>query len=104
MNDFMVGASAKPHARFFFSADFHWFTLDAKESAWFNDSGSVVRAANPNADTHLGEELDLLATYKLTEHLNLMMGYSLFIAGPFAKDTGAHDDANLFYTQTVFNF
>lgn len=104
MNDFMVGTSVKPHARLLLSADFHWFLLDAKESAWFNAGGGTFRAANANADTHLGEELDLLSTYKLNEHVNLMLGYSHFFAGPFAKDTGAHDDANFLYTQTVFNF
>ncbi|MBI3313026.1 MAG: alginate export family protein [Candidatus Omnitrophica bacterium] len=104
INDFMLGASVKPHARLTFSADFHWFMLDAKESAWFNAGGAPFRAANANADTHLGEELDLLAIYKLTEHLSVMGGYSLFIAGPFAKDTGAHDDANFFYVQTILNF
>lgn len=104
MNDYMVGTSVKPHLRMLLSADFHWFLLDAKESAWFNAGGGVFRAANPNADPHLGQELDLLATYKLTNHLNLMLGYSHFFAGPFAEDTGASDDANFLYTQTVFNF
>ncbi|MBI3316438.1 MAG: alginate export family protein [Candidatus Omnitrophica bacterium] len=104
MNDFMVGTSVKPHTRLQLSSDFHWFLLDAKESAWFNAAGGTFRAPNANADTQLGEELDLLGTYKLTEHLNLMLGYSHFFAGPFAKDTGAHDDANFLYTQTVLTF
>ncbi len=104
INDYMIGTSVKPHQRLLISADFHWFLLDAKESPWFNDGGAVVRAANPNADPHVGEELDLLATYRLSAHLNLMLGYSRFFAGPFAKDTGAHDNANFLYTQTVFNF
>jgi hypothetical protein len=104
VNDFMVGTSAKPHARLQCSADFHWFALDAKESAWFNAGGGVFRAANPNASPHLGNELDLFVTYKLTEHLGLLGGYSRFFAGPFAEDTGAHDDANFLYFQTLFNF
>ena len=104
MNDYMIGTSVKPHERLLLSADFHWFVLDAKESAWFNASGGVFRAANVNADTQLGEELDLLATYKLSQHVNLMLGYSHFFAGPFAKDTGRHDGADFLYTQMVLNF
>ncbi len=104
IHDFMLGTSVKPHARLLLSTDLHWFVLDAKESAWFNAAGGTFRAANANADTQLGEEVDLLATYKLTEHLGLMVGYSHFFAGPFAADSGAHADANFFYTQTVFNF
>lgn len=104
MNDFMLGASVKPNVRWLFSADFHWFMLDAKESAWFNAGGGVVRPANPRANTHLGEEIDLLVNYKMTEHLSFLGGYSHFFTGSFVEDTGAHDDANFFYVQTVFNF
>ena len=106
INDFMIGTSVKPHTRLLISADFHWFRLDAKESAWFNvaGAGGTVRAANVNADPNLGEELDLLATYQLTAHINLMLGYSHFFAGPFAEDTGRSDDANVFYAQTILNF
>ncbi len=106
MNDYMIGASVKPHQRLLFSADYHWFVLDAKESGWFNvaGAGGTVRAANANADEHLGSEVDLLATYQMTARLGLLVGYSRFFAGPFAKDTGAHDDANLFYVQTLLNF
>ena len=52
------------------------------------------------------DEGDLItaAQFITAEKVNLMLGYSLFIAGPFAKDTGAHDDANFIYFQTVFNF
>ena len=99
MNEIRGGINLKPCAKLSLTSDFHWFFLDAKESAWFNASGGVFRAANPSADTQLGEEIDLLGVYKLTQHLNLLMGYSHFFAGPFAKDTGTHDDANFFYSQ-----
>jgi hypothetical protein len=106
INDFMAGTSVKPYQRLLFSADFHWFVLDAKESAWFNvaGAGGTVRAANANASPHLGNEVDLLATYQMTARLGFAAGYSRFFAGPFAEDTGAHDDANFVYTQTIFNF
>lgn len=104
MNNFMMGASVKPHQRWLFSTDFHWFFLDAKESPWFNAGGGVYRAANPRASTQLGEEVDIMVNYKCTEHLSFLGGYSHFFAGPFAKDTGANDDANFLYLQTVFNF
>ncbi len=106
INDYMVGTSVKPHTRLLFSTDFHWFVLDAKESAWFNvaGAGGTVRAANANASPHVGSEVDLLATYQLTARLSLLGGYSHFFAGPFAKDTGSRDNANFLYTQTIFNF
>lgn len=101
MNDVMLGASVKPHTKVHLASEFHWFFLDAKESAWFNASGGTFRAANPAADTQLGEELDLYATYAVTKSLSALIGYSHFFAGPFAKDTGAHDDADFFYVQML---
>ena len=104
INNWMVGAGVKPHPRVIFSADFHWFTLDAKESGWFGEGGGVNRAANANADTDLGQEIDLWASYKFSEHLSFAAGYSHFFAGPFMEDTGRSDDANLFYIQNILNF
>ncbi len=101
MNDIRLGTSIKPHPKLTFISDFHWFFLDAKESAWFAANQATFRAPNPNADTQLGEELDLVGNLKLNERFSFLVGYSHFFAGPFAKDTGAHDDANFFYTQIL---
>jgi len=101
MNDVMLGAGIKPHQKVHLAAEFHWFFLDAKESAWFNASGGVFRAANANADTQLGEELDLYATSAISKHVSVLTGYSRFFAGPFAQDTGGNDDANFFYAQVM---
>lgn len=102
MNNVMLGASVKPHSKVHMASEFHWFFLDAKESAWFNASGGVFRAANVNADTQLGEELDLYATYAINKYFSTLIGYSHFFAGPFAQDTGGNDDANFVYAQLMF--
>ena len=98
----MLRASVKPSPKLHLATEFHGFFLDAKESAWFNSGGGVFRPANANADTQLGEELDLYATYALTKSLSTLIGYSHFFAGPFAQDTGGNDDANFFYIQMAF--
>ncbi len=102
INNVMLGTSVKPRSKIQLTAEFHWFFLDAKESAWFNASGSVFRGANPNASTQLGEELDMYATYTFNKYLSALIGYSHFFAGPFAQDTGGDDGANFFYTQLAF--
>ena len=104
INDVKVGVSVKLHPKVTSAVDLHWFFLDAKESAWFNASGGIFRAANSQADTQLGEELDLTTSWRITEPLSLWVGFSHFFAGPFAQDTGASDDANFFYVQNVFSF
>jgi hypothetical protein len=102
MHDVMMGASVKPHPKVSLASEFHWFFLDAKESAWFNASGGAFRAANPNADTQLGVELDLTASYAINKYFTALVGYSHFFAGPFAQDTGGNDAANFAYSQLVF--
>lgn len=101
MNNVMLGASVKPCKKVQLSSEFSWFFLDAKESAWFNASGGIFRAANANASTQLGEELDLVMNYTINKYLSALIGYSHFFAGLFAEDTGRHDDANFIYTQLM---
>lgn len=102
MNDFMLGASVKPDPKLLIASEFHWFLRDAKESAWFNASGGVYRAANAAAAGQLGEELDVYASYPISPYFSTLVGYSHFFAGPFAEDTGRSDDADFFYAQLTF--
>ena len=102
MHDLKIGAGIKPHQKLSLGADYHWFFLDTNNSPWFNAGQGVVRPANPAASTTLGQELDILLKWKLSEHLDFLIGYSRFFSGPFVEDTGAHDDANFFYTQIGF--
>lgn len=102
MNHFTLGTSIKPYSKVTLASDFHWYFLDARETAWFADNGAVVKAANPNASRQLGEELDLTVSYKWIPELETLVGYSHFFSGPFIQDTGSNDDANFFYVQTTF--
>jgi hypothetical protein len=102
INDFMIGASVKPDPKLLIASEFHWFLRGGKESAWFNASGGVYRAANVAAAGHLGNEIDVYASYPISPYLSSLIGYSHFFAGPFAEDTGRSDDADFFYAQLTF--
>lgn len=65
---------------------------------------ATIRAARANASTTLGQEIDLLAKWQVSKHIDTLLGYSHFDAGAFVKDTGADDNANFFYWQTVVKF
>ena len=95
-----VGTGITPHKNIKFSADYHWFFLDTNGSAWFNAGQAVIRPKTAGASTTLGQELDLLAVWNITKHLAILIGYSHFHAGAFARDSGSADDANFFYVQT----
>jgi hypothetical protein len=99
-----LGFDAKPHARLKLSTDYHWFFLDTNGSAWFNAGQGVIRSARAGASTTLGQEIDLLTSWKMTDHLSLLIGYSHFHAGAFVEDTGNADNAHFFYAQTTVSF
>ena len=104
MNDIRLGIGITPHPKLSFSTDFHWFFLDTNKSSWFNASQAVVRSSSPNAGKELGQELDLLLKWKISDPMDFLMGYSHFSPGAFAKDTGASDGADFFYVQPTVKF
>ncbi len=104
LDNLKLGLDAAPHASLKLIAAFHWFFLDTASGAWQNAGGGVVRPRTPGASQTVGQELDLLAKWKVMKHLELWLGYSHFFAGPYVEDTGAHDDADFLYVQSILNF
>ncbi len=96
--------SAKPFKPLTLTAKFGWFFLDTNKSAWFNASQGTIRAARANASTTLGQEIDLLAKWQVSKHIDMLLGYAHFRAGAFVKDTGTSDDADFVYWQTGIKF
>lgn len=99
-----VNLTTKPAKRLTLLAKYHWFFRDTNKSAWFNAGQGVIRASGVNASKTLGQELDLLAKWQISRHVESGIGYSHFHAGAFVKDTGVSDDANFFYWQTTVKF
>jgi hypothetical protein len=102
MNDFKLGCDFAPLAKVKITTDYHWFFLDTNKSNWFKADQTTLRSTAPGASTEVGQEIDLMMTYKFNSFWNFMLGYSHFQAGPFVKNTGSADNANFFYTQLVW--
>jgi len=96
--------TVKPAKPLTLAAKYHWFFRDTNKSAWFNAGQGVIRAAGVSASETLGQEVDLLAKWQVSRHVESWIGYSHFHAGAFARDTGASDDANFLYWQTTVRF
>lgn len=64
--------------------------------------------ATAGGSNDLGQELDLIAAYKLTPRSNVLLGYSHFFAGDFysTNPTPApfSGDADFYYVQFTQNF
>lgn len=105
LNNYRFQASIKPTKKLYLQTDAHFLFLDESADSYYNVARKVARtAATPDVDKFLGTDLDFIAKYTLRQDLKLLLGYSHFFTGGFLRDTGANDDANYFYAQTIFNF
>ncbi len=101
--DFGVSGSVSPHEKLSLSATFHWFGRATESDAVYNIAGAPFSVANRGR--HIGNELDLVATWKHSESLSLQFGYFWFWYGQ-AINAGpaARPDASQLYMMTTFTF
>lgn len=85
-------------------ADVHLIYLDTSKDNLYGANQAIKRSTASGADTHVGNEVDLLAKYKLCAYADITLGYSHLFAGEFLEDTGASADADFFYAMTTVNF
>jgi hypothetical protein len=83
----------------------HFFYLDSATDALYNAQGNAVRQdPTGQAGHHVGNELDLLSTFRLTAHQEFSIGYSKLFAGQFLRRTGPDVSPDLFYFQYYFRW
>ena len=104
INNYKFGLKVDPTKKLNMQSDVHLIYLDNPKDNLYGANKLVKRATVAGADDFVGTELDLLAKYQITPFMSTMVGYSHLFAGRFLKDTGAHDDADFVYVQTVINF
>jgi len=104
INNYRFQLTASPHKKVELATDFHLIYLDTPKDNLYAAGRTIKRATVAGADKYVGSELDLLAKLKVTDFCGMLVGYSHFFAGQFLSDTGASDDADYFYVQTVLNF
>lgn len=101
LNNYRYQISAKPTKKLKIQGDVHLIYLDTVKDSYYSVGRAVVRTAATGVDNHLGNEVDLTADYQVNEWVNVGVGYSHFFAGDYLRETGADDDADFFYLQTV---
>ena len=105
MHNVALRLAAQPHPRMKATLDFHSFWLATTNDAWYRANGtSQVRGIRPGASNHGGCEMDLTVNTKLSDYLDLLVGYSHFFAGDYLSDTGASDDADFAYVMLTLHF
>jgi len=102
--DIRSGVSVKPAKRLAISFDWHHFRLADPDGGWINAAGQTIRPGASGASRDLGDELDLLVRYGVTDTFSLLAGWSHFFAGEFVDDTGRDRDADFLYLQALLKF
>jgi len=104
INNYRFQLNTFPNQKLELEANLHLIYLDSPKDNLYGANQLIKRSTMAGADSHVGNEVDLLAKYKICNYANIWLGYSHLFAGGFLNDTGASDDADFVYTQTVFNF
>lgn len=106
MWNFSANVRTHPDEFWTFECAYHHINLDDTDGGWFNAAGKLVRSTGgAPASRHLGDEIDLLAKWKATDHIHLLGGYSHFFTGGFIDDTaGDNKDLDFLYVQARVTF
>ncbi len=106
--DYGVHLTVQPTEKLNVLTGVHWFDKAAREDAIYNIAG-VPFGGFVASDSYLGNELDLVATYQMSENLQVQAGYFWFWYGPGVSENpnplvADRGDAQMFYIMTDWAF
>ena len=102
MQDIQASVSFNPTKKLFIETAYHHFNLAEANDKWYffgykNKPG--------NSYTHIGDEIDLIAKYKLTSSVDLLGIYSYLNAGEFiTKNDIAQNNASKTFLQLMYKW
>lgn len=104
VHDFEVAYSRPLSSRLRLRAAVNAFWLDdAENDAWYNSGLAPLRRAEGRADSYVGSEVDLMATFTvIPNQLSVVAGLSRFFGDSYLNDTGAGGDADFFYLELSY--
>jgi len=100
----LAGVSLSPVRDLTLSLQQYFFWRASDRDAIYGTSGAVFRPGTGTRASYVGAELDLLATYDVTRHLQIYAGYSHFWAGEFIRKTGPSRDSDFLYGALQYTF
>ncbi|MCE1246941.1 MAG: alginate export family protein [Firmicutes bacterium] len=106
VKDFGILATVQPHPDWFASANYHFFTLDKPQDAWYGISGRpIFWDPKGRSGIDMGRELDTYIRYK-KKIWDIYVGYCVMNPGEFIKNSnkGRTDPAQYFYFQVENKF
>ena len=105
IHDFQLSCGVKPTKKTKASLDWHLFYLDEAKDSWYYCNGRGQRRdPTGRAGSSVGQEIDLVVSYKYSDHLKFETGYGHFFPGRFLNDTGKSPDADWVFFQILYSF
>jgi Alginate export len=84
---------------------YHIFRLDAARDALYNAGGAAIRRdPTGRAGTDVGDEIDFYTNFHLSQHQDVLIGYSKLFSGAFIRRTGPPLSPDFFYAQYCFKW
>lgn len=107
--NYSAGTRLHPSEKLSLTGQFHWFYKHHEQDFIYNIGGAPMgpRSTDPGGttNTHIGNELDLIATYQMSKDLTLECGYSWFWYGGAVTETALNrDDARQFYFMANYRY
>lgn len=105
MNDLSFQAECFPTYWITAWTQFHILRLDSPRDGLYNPGGIVLRQDPAGtAGTNVGEELNFVLNFHLSNHQDLLVAWVYFFAGSYIKKTGPPMDANTLWVQYSFRW
>jgi len=101
---FRIGVEENVTKKWILKQAFAGFWLATSNDNFYASSGAISVLAHPGASRHIGNEVDLVAEYKLNKGLNFGFGYARLFAGQFLKTTTQGHDYSYPYAYVEYNF
>jgi hypothetical protein len=99
-----AGLAVSPIRDLTLSLQQYFFWRASDRDALYNKAGGVLRPGTGTTARYVGAEIDLLATYNFTRHIQGYAGYSHFFTGEFLRKTGPSRDSDFVYAAIQYTF
>lgn len=107
LEDVNLQFSVQPTKKLKLLAWYHYFFLETQTDTPYSVAMTPFNGGNLPGSADLGHEIDLIASYKVSQRQNLVLGYSHFFSGEYYDTTPGvpfNGDADFFYAQWTTNF
>ncbi len=107
IEDINLLLTVSPGKKLTFLAWYHNLFLATASDTPYSVVMTPFNPGNEPGSTHLGQEIDLLATYNVSARQQLLLGYSHFFSGAYYSTTAGvpfAGDADFFYSQWLIAF